>query len=505
MKDIKGLYRKFSTYFKVDECLIKQYGAYDINLIFDTPLFVDPFLLFNSEKEEYQKLHDHIINYLIFLKEEAKNSLSGRELFNHLKSYYVFPEVKECWLGFSRTGNEGAGLNIDFAQTLYNGLSSIVNNFGDETITKASHLEKVCLIGKNVSVDKISDFTLNLIKEYLLEYTENFAKQYIDASLCKTFLVDKVIFNKRTKTFSAKQYYLPCYNHNGHEEFVLLVPKDILRQDYTWINKHDMYYGYENILLTIPDGALRYQLERYIRDTLLEDEKNKATRDEINNCIDNLIVKFPEFIDYYIKYKEDNKDMATDLAVKEVAKIETFLSHNLKLLIAGLKDCGFYKKHKLDSLEEAVDAIKDLRKCIEVNGLWKNFYDKQGLPIEEEEDLNRMFRLSFRKSQFLYNEHVDNGNGICDAQISYGSEDCTIVEFKLARSKSLKQNLLNQANAYAVANNTNKKAWVIMFFNQKQKDRCIKILKDIDMLKELDKTIFLIDADSSNKISASKL
>lgn len=43
----------FSDFFDVDEDIIESYGAMNISLINDMPLFVDPFLLFNSEKPEY--------------------------------------------------------------------------------------------------------------------------------------------------------------------------------------------------------------------------------------------------------------------------------------------------------------------------------------------------------------------------------------------------------------------------------------------------------------------
>ena len=40
----------FSDYFKVNRNKIKEYGAIDINLACDLPLFIDPMLIFNSEK-----------------------------------------------------------------------------------------------------------------------------------------------------------------------------------------------------------------------------------------------------------------------------------------------------------------------------------------------------------------------------------------------------------------------------------------------------------------------
>lgn len=39
----------FSDFFSVDPVIMAEYGAFDVSLINDLPLFVDPFLLFNSE------------------------------------------------------------------------------------------------------------------------------------------------------------------------------------------------------------------------------------------------------------------------------------------------------------------------------------------------------------------------------------------------------------------------------------------------------------------------
>ncbi len=58
----------FTDIFNIEEDILDEYGAFNISLINDMPLFVDPFLLFYSTKKEYQKLHEEIINYLIFLK-----------------------------------------------------------------------------------------------------------------------------------------------------------------------------------------------------------------------------------------------------------------------------------------------------------------------------------------------------------------------------------------------------------------------------------------------------
>ena len=59
----------FSDFFEVSQETLDDYGAFNISLINDLPLFVDPFLLFNSKDSTYRKLHDTIISYVRFLRD----------------------------------------------------------------------------------------------------------------------------------------------------------------------------------------------------------------------------------------------------------------------------------------------------------------------------------------------------------------------------------------------------------------------------------------------------
>jgi hypothetical protein len=61
----------FSQRFDVEPELLVEHGAFNISVASDLPLFVDPFLLFNSEKDDYQELHREILRYLGFLRDKA--------------------------------------------------------------------------------------------------------------------------------------------------------------------------------------------------------------------------------------------------------------------------------------------------------------------------------------------------------------------------------------------------------------------------------------------------
>ena len=220
----------FSDHFNVDKANLEAHGAFNISLLADLPLFIDPFLLFNSEKQEYQDLHNEMIRYLRFLRDK---SLEQKLTPGLLTAWYRFKEVKQNWLGFAVQGNKGSALGKDFADALNENFSRIFTNYGEEQITHGSHLEKLCLIKEGVGKDNISDFTTNLIKDYLLQYTQTFAKKYLDPKLCQDFRVSRSSFNYQTETWEEKTYFLPKFDN----DFVLLTPKEILTKDETWINR----------------------------------------------------------------------------------------------------------------------------------------------------------------------------------------------------------------------------------------------------------------------------
>lgn len=53
----------FSKIFDIDESALEEYGTLNISMLNNLPLFVDPFLLYASNKMEYQDLHREILHY----------------------------------------------------------------------------------------------------------------------------------------------------------------------------------------------------------------------------------------------------------------------------------------------------------------------------------------------------------------------------------------------------------------------------------------------------------
>ena len=492
MNDVK-IY--FSDFFNVPEDVIESYGAVNISLINDLPLFIDPFLLFNSEDENLRAIHDEMISYLKFLQiqsEEIKEPPVGM-----LKAWYLFSEVKQTWLGFSHDGNAGRGLGNDFAYSLHSGLGSIFRSFGKETITKATHMEKLCLISSNVGRDKISDFTTNFAKKYLLAYTEKFAREYLDSSQCKDFMIPKVYFNYETKTWVPQKHYLPCFE----DDYVLLTPKCILTRDDTFINRSDMLRNLQTIAPSVDDETLRFELDHYLSGILGVGDK-KLTKTDKDRAAEILIQTHPEIIDYYVKYKEDHEEEATSVSKEQVSEVKMLFQTQLTELVDLLKNRTHFYDVVPDAHDESLRRVMYLKHVIEDQDGYRIFYVK-GKPVKRESDLQVMYRLVWYGTTLDVNREVNNGRGPVDYKISYGKENSTLIEFKLASNSKLKQNLEKQVDVYKAASETNRAIKVILYFTDVEYEKVMKVLNDLGINGCPD--IVLIDARNDNKPSASNV
>src|SRR5437870_11343335 len=105
----------FSDYFGVHPKDLKKHGAFNISLLTDLPLLKDPFLLFNSKKLKYSSLHDQIIRYVRFLRDESAQGTIDPGL---LRAWFIFSEVRQTWFGYTEGGNRGSGLGRGFATAL---------------------------------------------------------------------------------------------------------------------------------------------------------------------------------------------------------------------------------------------------------------------------------------------------------------------------------------------------------------------------------------------------
>ncbi len=484
----------FSDFFGLDPKVIEDYGAFNVSLVTDLPLFIDPFLLFNSKKKPYRDLHDQMIEYLLFLRGKAVSGVISDPL---LRQWYCFPEVKQTWLGFAEMGNAGHGLGIDFARALHGSLNSIFADFGKERITKGSHLEKVCLIKDGVGRDNISDFTTNLIKGFLYQYTEAFAFAHLRPEQRREISVATVEFNYDTEMWEPKSFTLPWMSG----DHVVLTPRDLLTRDDNWINRKDLISGFDKIPASIPDADLRALVNNYFRKVLVHAKGRHPTKKQHDDAAARTIRKHPELIDYYIRLKEAEGGKATNVSAEKVRHAQILFDSAVRGLQDLLNQAGLYST-PATTYQEAHQRVGYLKDVIENKGGHRNFYSKSGLLIRHEKDLQTMFRLVWFGSPSDVSAEVDDGRGPADFKVSRGAKDKTIIEMKLAKNTQLKRNLEAQTEIYQKASDASKAIKVVIFFSAEEGGRVQRILKELKLTDSPD--IVLIDGRRDNKPSGSR-
>jgi len=109
---------KFSDVFKISDA--KDHDWFDPILTLDTKLFIDPFLIYDNEKDEFIGSHDDIVGLfddafsLIAKADGDKTNINWKRALNLL----LFPEVEEICLGYTSSGTQGSGTGIKTARSI---------------------------------------------------------------------------------------------------------------------------------------------------------------------------------------------------------------------------------------------------------------------------------------------------------------------------------------------------------------------------------------------------
>ena len=410
-----------------------------------------------------------------------------------IQSLYRFPEVDQNWLGFTTEGNKGHGLGRKFASTLHRNLHRIFSTFGDERLTRGSHLEKLCLIDSGVGKDNISDFTTNLIKGFLLKYTHEFAKSFIRRGLKKKFPVPRVRFDYRTEVWRSQDFVLPCFEN----DYVLLTPKDMLAKEDTWINRADLVSDFDTVCDSVSNAELRARINNYFIKVLPEDPTARQRREAASDTIRH----FPTIIDYFIRRKERQGRQAESISSGRVKSSETLYHEQFGKLVDLLARRSDFYRTSGRTYEEALSRVRFLKDVIENKGGHKIFYLK-GRLLERESDAHILYRFTWYATPSDVSREVNDGRGPADYKISRGSSDKSIVEFKLASNPQLEKNLQHQAEIYEKASDARRLIKVILFFSEDERDRVETILKRLKLDNK--ENVVVIDARADNKPSGSK-
>jgi hypothetical protein len=251
----------------------------------DTLLFVDPFLVYLDNQGPFYGAYDKIMAFFSKVFVDAANTPRnlGSPRLAVLTSLVVFKEPKEACLGYSVGSVNGAGAGSGFAKIIISAVYDSIN----AGIGNLSHFEELGIFSSNIKEDRISDITINILKQEFIAYTQQ---------VCSTLGIAMRnlpcrIFDPIQGRWTNRPFLLPKNPYNGGP--VILLPKKFLASinalnsddfsDFCWI-----------------------QYDDNIRDQFNVDLKSKMDKASIVD----MARQNPDWVNSYLQFKQDQRSSA---------------------------------------------------------------------------------------------------------------------------------------------------------------------------------------------------
>lgn len=216
-----------------------------------------------------------------------------------------------------------------------------------------------------------------------------------------------------------------------------------------------------------------------------------------------MVKEHPEIYDYYVKMRENEKEEIKKECFQEVnIQLKKFI--DIAVLLVEVFKKGTYEiPENIRAFDESKNRIKYFKHIIEDCDRYKTLYNN-GERIANENDLQRMFKFVWYKTNFKTDFETNNGRGPADAVVSKGSKNQNVIEFKLASNSKLKH-VFEQTEIYKKANETENSIIVIFYFSEAEFNKVKRIIEDAGLTDKVDDNIILIDCREDNKQSCSNV
>ena len=194
----------------------------------DIPLYIDPFLLWKSNSLSDNSLHNILLetfNYWGWLYKIGKQD----------EAMQIIKYASECPAVGLGTSKSKKGKRIGSQSAIE--ILSLFNDIPQIKKNGFTHIEEIQLLVKNISKDRICDFTSNILSSHLNDYTIDQCERH-GIPISKTSIT---IYNNRKHKFEETSTVLPI--HPNTQNPILLVPKHWLRYS-PWLNPDEYFSSY---------------------------------------------------------------------------------------------------------------------------------------------------------------------------------------------------------------------------------------------------------------------
>ena len=214
--------------------LITGVSQFDVDFVIpragiDLPIGIDPFLLYKSRNQGLLALHQQLLDAF----NAGVDAIRRRDVAT-ARVLFDYPEVAELGFGYTHRGKRGSGVGSHLAGLIIETLthSPALQHRG------IRHVEEMQLVSAGIGPDRVSDISANILKRYLIEYTQRQCVIWQIPLFEGTPL--RHVYNPASHEWEDGYFDLPLSPVDGTP--ILLVPRRIVRT-LPWINYDDFIRG----------------------------------------------------------------------------------------------------------------------------------------------------------------------------------------------------------------------------------------------------------------------
>jgi len=475
----------FSEHYNIQ--LDENQSWFDPNLRWDTPLFIDPILVFKNNVEGFEEINQKINSFFnIIFKEIAKVKGKPKNTWKKTLNLLNFKETFETSLGYTNFGQNGSGIGQDFAYKIFHSIVDFID-WGLEEFSE--YLSPFELFGERIGPDRLSDMLSNIIKEDLIKYTQEICKQ--NNIPVKKFPIRNALFDKKLG-WLRKKVYLP--ENPLTKKPIILVPKDFLRSE---TNEMENFVEY---LLHVDNEELRSQASSIITENVSKTELRK------------IVSENKDFFKQALKdYFEDLQKKRLPYDLRNDPKRLGEFKEILEKMRKSLPEISIREKTG-ECLENFVESIiNQFKKCVESNEGYFLLFNDDGKARGERACQTFFWGIADTMCKTLKGPDISpeckTGRGSIDFKFSQGYIKKIHVEIKLARNPKIYKGLEKQLPIYMEAEEIEKGFYVVIKQLGGDNVKAIKLEERYKKMKKKDREkikIKVIDAYVETKKTASK-
>ncbi|MFK4085016.1 hypothetical protein ACI2LF_12955 [Kribbella sp. NPDC020789] len=389
---------------------------FDLEVIEDTPLYVDPFLVFEDGDPFWSACHQDLVDFFSLALGFVKLANGDRRSPHWRKALLMltFPEPKEFAFGLSMGHPEGSGTAGEFAERMADALDLLRRG----NIDTLRYVEAFVLFCEGLGVDRISDMFCNITKERFISYTQKVAQRHnLDT---KPVLVKHRRWSRQSGRWDDGRVALPSSPaFNGG---VLLCPdrflKDIPRVTpdgfWTWAETNEA-------------STLRFDLNYDLSLSLTKAEKTAAGRN-VARARPNLALRY---VDKVADQEHQPYNVQTDpnLLVGWAEAGRDAAERQPALQPPGSED---------DFYAWVGDLMNGFKHAVEQTDLWKVLWNDDYTRPRQEKIVqavaSMMWQTQCRAAGVDLSREVNIGRGPVDFKFSLGWRRRALTEVKLIKS-----------------------------------------------------------------------